>query len=65
MRIKRLVDSDRTAMLSDECPLRRDFTMGSAQLPRNIAVRAIKFEVARRVSDRQGDMIAAPDSHSY
>src|SRR6476661_563297 len=61
MRILHVVDVYWTAVFSNECPVRGDFTMECREHAWNVAMRTIKLEVSLAVTDHQRDMVSAPE----
>ena len=62
MRVLHFVDAYRTAVFSNECSTRGNFTMICRQRGWNVAMRAIKLEVSLALADHQRDMITAPEA---
>lgn len=62
MRVLHFVDAYRTAVFSNECPARGNFTMNCRERGWNVAMRAIKLEVSFALADHQRDMVSAPEA---
>jgi len=65
MRVLHLVDTYRTAALSNECPACGDFTVRCRKQTRDVAMRAIELEVGGAIANHQRHMVSAPDPGIY